>query len=652
MAKLKKSKKQNSSDKRGPAKKKFKPKNNKNTKKNQKNKNSLIKKNQNTSNNQGANKTEDAKKGDIVPKFEKSNAKSSFNKLKTAKSSAPGKPNMDLKKYKKSENLKEDTTGDKPNWLEFKKQSKELREKRRARKLDTTYETAVAAKKLGEQLRTSKIDSVVKEKLTKKFHDLVQDKYAKMIFMHDLSRVIQWEIKYCGPDIQLAIVQELKPYLKEMIHSKYARNVIKSLLKRGSDDVKKCILESCHGNVVKLLSSVIPSIIFEKIYVEVATEKEKILFKQEFYGDFYKRSKDPNIKTLTDSYKSSESMKTATLSAVKANLVKILNKNLINSTLVHTVLYEYLSNCSKDDRNEILALVRPMIADLSQTKDGTKVGNMCIWYGTNKDRKLIMKALKEHVTKIITSEHGYLMILCLLDTVDDTVLLKKIILPEVLNNINEIVLNEYGRKVILSIVARRDKCFFHPSLISYLSEGDGNEASKKPADIREKELLDHVIDGLLQNIESNVKLWLSNGSIQFVTLAILKASTGDKARAAYKSIAQFLCDVNSNIEKDGEKVKAVDDAGLHMILKKLIKLDAKRRENEELTFGEVLIEYMTDETVKQWIAINRGCFLIVHLLENESEDVIDQLKLRLKKQNFNSVKSTGATILLKKLNTN
>ncbi|XP_011494528.1 PREDICTED: protein penguin [Ceratosolen solmsi marchali] len=541
---------------------------------------------------------------------------------------------------------------EKPNWLEYKKQQKDLRDKRRAKKLDDIYDISIKAKKIGEELRRTKLSENIKEKLTKNLYDLIQNKYAKLIFSHDISRVIQWQLKYCNDDTMSAIMEEIKPNLIDMFYSKYAKNIIKTLLKRGSDNVKQLILQQCNGHVVKLLSSVISAPIFEKIYVEIASPSDKNIVKQEFYSDLYKKCKDPNVKVLADTFKDAGDMKVAILSTVKSNLIKILNKNLINSTIVHTVLYEYLSICSKEDRAEIIVMTRPLIAELSQTKDGAKAANLCIWHGTNKDRKLIMKALKGHVKDIITSEYGHLIILALLDCVDDTILLKKIILQDMLNDLNEIVTNNYGKRVILYLVARRDTHHFHPSLIEYLKEGDGNETSKKPADIREKELLDSVVDNLLEGIKSDIKLWLSKGSIQLVTLAILKCCREDKPKLAFEAIAKFITDPSSKLENGKkEALDIIEDPGLHLMLKKLIQMDSERVQKNELTFGEVLLEHLSTEVIKHWINFNRSCFLLITLLKYESEKAVSELKAQLLKiEELKSKKSLGALILLKKLN--
>ncbi|XP_014222554.1 pumilio homolog 3 [Trichogramma pretiosum] len=578
--------------------------------------------------------------------------KKSFDKKKI-QNKGPRKPNLDKAKMIKKE--KETAENEKPNWLEYKKEQKELREKRRAKKLDDAYDIVIQAKKIGEKIRRAELPKDEQAKLTKQLHDLLKTHYLKMIFMHDLSRVIQWQIKYSNPDIQLEIVTEIRPQLIKMFFCKYSKNIIKTLLKTaGSSKIKQEILEVCYGNVVKLTSSVLSASMFEKIYVEIASVQQKLAFKQEFYGDYYKKSKDKNIKSVTDVFEQSPDMKSATLTAMKANLNKILNKNLINSSLVHTVLYEFLSHCSKEDKDEIMALARPLIAELSQTKDGAKAANICIWNGTNKDKKVMMKTLKEHVKSIATSDHGSLMLMCLFDAVDDTVLLKKIIIQEIINNIDEIAADDCGRRVIMYMVAKRDSKFFHPTTIDYLKQGDNNEFTKKPQEVKAKEILESVSENLLESISEKPLMWLNNGKIQIVTLAILNNCSGPKLKEAFASVAKFITDIDSvmdNKDKKDEKIKAIEEAGLHMTLKKIIQMDQSRKEKQETTFGEVLLEYLTEEVLENWVKFNRGCFLLVNFIKCESEECVKTLKEKLKNvKNLKAESSKGAEILLENLN--
>ncbi|CAL7951977.1 unnamed protein product [Xylocopa violacea] len=540
---------------------------------------------------------------------------------------------------------------EKPNWLEFKKKKKELREKYKAKRLSNIYDLSIAVKQIGEKLRRSDCSKLERKKLISKAHDLLKTNYNRVVLTHDMSRIVQWMFKYGDTEIRQAIFQEVKQTLLSMVESKYAKNCIKTMLKYGSQEIRHEIISACYGNIVKFLSHSVVGPLLELMYSTWATEKEKRYFKQEFYGDMYKQAKDDNIKTLSDTYKTAKDMKAATLSAVKGNLMKILNKKLLNSTLVHCVLSEFLDNCSVEDRMEMIVMLRSSIVELSQTKFGSKVATICIWHGTNKDRKIIMKSLKENVKNIAMSEHGYITLLALFDSVDDTVLVKKIVLSEIQNHLTDIALNDYGKHVILYLIARRNSHYFAPNVVKYLEQGDNNATSKKSADVRAKELLDSVSDLLFEAVITNTSTWMSNSSIAMVTLAILKIGTGAKLMKAFEAIAVFITNLKSTIVEGDEKYKPVEHSGLHMMLKKLIQNDKELHDKGENTFGEVLVNHLETNIIEEWIGCNRGCFLLVLLLENETPSTVNIIISKLKPM-INTLKSKsnpGAEILLKKL---
>ena len=76
----------------------------------------------------------------------------------------------------------------------------------------------------------------------------------------------------------------------------------------------------------------------------------------------------------------------------------------------------------------------PPLIRLVHTKEGAQVACSVISYGTAKDRKKAIKGLAgeaESILKMAKDEYGHVVLLCILDTVDDTALLKKQILPEI-----------------------------------------------------------------------------------------------------------------------------------------------------------------------------------------------------------------------------
>ncbi|XP_012233840.1 pumilio homolog 3 [Linepithema humile] len=580
-----------------------------------------------------------------------------INQLKLKKKKELGQKSEATKKKNSKDNnvelVKNNVTTEKTDWLKLKKERKELREKRRAKKVnnDTVYDKIIQAKKISEKLRRSDCTLQERVKLARTLHEMLKTHYNKVIFTHDMSRVVQCIIKYCEADVRQTIVREIKPFITQMLESKYAKNCIRTILKHGSREIKNDVISAFYGNIVRLMSHAVSAPLIELTYSTWCTDLDKIYFKQEFFGDLYKLMKDKTVISLSDVFETAMDMKTATLSAVKTNLVRILNKSLINSTLLHTVIWEFFCVCSVEDRNELIVMLRDFIITLSQTKMGAKVAAQCIWHGNNKDRKVIMKAFKENVKTVCTSEYGYMTLLALLDSVDDTVIMKKIILSELQQDLIDIALNEYGRRVILYLVARRDSHYFPPSIVEYLQKGDNNSISKKPADIREKELLETIRDPLLDAVIADAATWLSNGAIAMVTLAILKVGSGQKLHSAFESIAKFISNVDAKIKENDAECNLVEHPGLHMMLKKLIQNDQELLKKDECTFGEILISRLTAEVLQKWIEFNRACFLLIFLIENESESNTRILSSKLKPltKNLVSKKNSGASILLKKL---
>lgn len=583
----------------------------------------------------------DDKKKLIKGKFEKPLGAKKFGKASLALAKNNGK-------FTNTNN--QENSGEKPDWKVFKKEKKELKEKRKSKKLNEVYDVSVKAKQIGEKLRQANCSPAEREKLCSQLFTLFNGNFNKLIFTHDMSRIVQWLLKYCNDKIRQSIMDEVKSSIVLMLQSKYAKNCIKKAVKYGNDEIRQKILTACIGNVVKLMSHTIASPIIDNAYKR-ANEKTKNYFKQEFFGDMYTQSKDDKIKTLKDVFAEATDMKSATLSAVKINLLRVLNKNLVGSAVIHTVLAEYLELCSEEDRNELIIMLRDSIVELSKTKDGAKVAMLCIWHGTPKDRKLSLKAIKDNVQDLATSEHGHLILMAMFDSIDDTVLMKKILIPELLSDIHSLISSEYGRKVILYLVARRDPRHFRPELIALLQKGDGNAVSKKPAEIREKELLQAVIDCFLESITTVTLVWLASGTIAMVTLSILEAGQGEKLKDAFTAITEYLIDINSVAEEGEIRYSAVEHPGLHMMLKKLICGDKKLVEKNECTFGEILIAKLDDSIIQRWIEFNRACFLLILLLENESESVRNNLISILKGsvKLLKCKKHSGASILLKKI---
>ncbi|KAG8236484.1 hypothetical protein J437_LFUL016632, partial [Ladona fulva] len=546
----------------------------------------------------------------------------------------------------KSKNI----TDKKPDWMKFKEKKKELKVERKKQRC--LYTTGLHAKQLWEKYRQKVCEASVKVELGNKLHSLLKGHYQQAVLSHDLGRIIQWLIKQGNIEIQQDIAKELHSNYVEICKSKYGSYTVRKLLKSGIRKIKNEIIGSLMGHIVKLMSHKIAAPVVSDSYELYSNAVQRCCLKQEFYGDMFRLSKDHNVKNLKMALDPCENLKKAILGSTKANLMKVISKNLVNSALVNDVIAEFIPLCEEVDRTDIISAIKGFLPQMVKTKEGAKVGRVCLWYGMQKERKVLVKCLKGSVSEIAMSEHGSSVLMAMFDCVDDTVLVQKAILTEIVSNILEIAKNKNGRKVVLYLVAPRDPLYFHPSIVQLLSEGDSNPYSKKLSDLRRKELLDYILNPLLLSVAENIDEWVADNSIALVTLAILKAGTGENAKAAFSALTKYVCSNGIADETESESCSVVESPGLHFLIKKLILFDKSRCEGNEGSFSEVFVNVLDISAVNQLIQSNRGCFLLVMLLESDIEQCVktvkslmtEDVRKTLKKKSFK-----GSEILQMKL---
>lgn len=268
---------------------------------------------------------------------------------------------------------------------------------------------------------------------------------------------------------------------------------------------------------------------------------------------------------------------------------------------------------------------------------------------------------------------------------DDTVMLSKTVFNVIISRLESIASNEWGRKVLEWSVAPTDTAFFHPQFVTEMT--GGLKHSKKDPEVRQKEIFAIVEKPFTEAIAKNATFWLRGGSTGLLTCAIMKKAKGDHSKEAYAALADVVsdpewkvCETETELEQDSEKVEpqipsikikklkknplideneekpeekemiGIEHPGLHVVLKKLIKLDqVKDDEDKSNRFGAALVVKLSKETVQKWIPLNRACFILLTLIENNDESIQSQIKQLLDKKSLKKQQHSGAKILLKKL---
>ncbi|XP_062535043.1 protein penguin [Armigeres subalbatus] len=587
-------------------------------------------------------------------------------------------------------------------WNSLKAKQKELREQRRKNKTKDLYELSVGVKQIYEKLKRKTADN--KEKMVADLHEKLNkdNTYSRIATSHDTARVIQCMIKNASEDLRMQIADKLIPDLYELSTSKYGHHCVTSLLKNGTKPLWAKVVDGMIKHVVKMANHTFSGAIVDSVYNEYATTEQKTFMRQAFYSEIYQQTKDKNVTCMKDTWETNAYMKKTVLSTVKGHLVQAANKQLTDNALLHTLLMDFLQSAGEVERNEVIELYLPHLAAISSTKDGTSAAIFCFLNSVVKDRRAALKTLKQFVEKLSVHEHGHRLVLCILNCYDDTVILGKQVVSVIMEHVEAIVgSGEWGRKVVGWIFSPADKDLIHPTQIDIL---DGYLVhSKKDKEIRRKEVFASAVGAFSTAVESNAPFWLRGGHTALLTAAIVKNLTGEHLRKVHLGLAKVVTDPEWQVQEnevnlegavmqpkeekaangaDGKKtgrirkikkspfaedkekarekqlaanplIDGVEHAGVHIALKKLIKLDKEKLLEDENSsqFGSAVLDNLTDEVIKSWIRQNRPCFLLLLIFENSSEAIQKQLKQKLKsvKTDLKKQTHTGAKLLIEKL---
>uniref|UniRef100_A0A8C0FGP6 Pumilio RNA binding family member 3 n=1 Tax=Bubo bubo TaxID=30461 RepID=A0A8C0FGP6_BUBBB len=489
----------------------------------------------------------------------------------------------------------------KPKWNDFKKKRKELKQTRQLND-KSNYDIIVKSKQIWESMRRKKCDKEKREKLMNELQKLLHGKIKSLAFAHDSTRVIQCFIQYGNEKQRQETFEELKDSLVELSKSKYSRNIVKKFLMYGTKPQVAEIIKSFKGHVKKMLRHAEASAVVEYAYNDKAILEQRNMLTEELYGNTFQVYKTPVSPTLDKVLEAQPEKREAILDEMKQILTPM----------------------------EMIEAIREAVIYLAHTHDGARVAMHCLWHGTPKDRKVIVKTMKTYIEKIAMGEFSHLVLLAAFDCIDDTKLVKQLIISEINASLPDIINNKYGKKVLLYLLSPRDPAHFVPEIITLLQQGDGNAYSKKNTELRRRELLEAISSPLLEYLQEHTQEVVIDKATFVLVADILRTALGD-IQPALDAIANLAAEELVPGGRDGQLHIAEHPAG-HLVLKWLIEQDEKMRESgKEVCFGRTLVERVGIENMKTWAEVNRGAIILCCLLRSADQKVANTVKKGLKK---------------------
>ncbi|VIO93715.1 Uncharacterized protein BM_BM7594 [Brugia malayi] len=527
-----------------------------------------------------------------------------------------------------------------------------IRELRRKHK--PHFDLVLQCKHLWEKLRCGKTSETERKKLVIDIYGIVKGKVKELIFAHDACRIVECMVKNGGSDVRNALFEELVSEIISMTKSKYARFFIIKMLKHGSVVQRQIIFDAFRGHCVSLLRMSSSAQVLESAYNDYANAQQRYSIIIEFYGvDFsYFKAADNRVRTLKEIIMDFPSRKSSVVKYLENILIDIVDKPQIKLSLTHRLLSDFFEFAGNKQLEEMIDSLKLYIPQIVHTNDGVRIAMKCLWNSSARTRKVMLKNFKGLVMKTCLEEFAHRFLIAVFDTVDDTVLIDRYLLKELLDNIDEIIKSNYGVKIMHHLIHPRDPRFCSASQIAVYKAGDENPYSKKDSKLRYAELFSYIQKPFCSYFATNMDVLLFESHASLLILDLLEAPTDldvfdrkvsleDRA-ACYDAIA-LICS-REFIPCDREQLHPVEHPQAHFVISKLLKSDSKF----DIRLGDFIVERCRDQ-LSSWLACNKGCFILLHILENASQQTQKLLRSALSLAVVGKYHTKGATALKQKL---
>ncbi|KAF8401414.1 hypothetical protein HHK36_012353 [Tetracentron sinense] len=207
---------------------------------------------------------------------------------------------------------------------------------------------------------------------------------------------------------------------------------------------KRVLRDDKISSFVDLIPGFFPAVIEQAYQLGNASQKQGLLL--ELYSTELQLFKDlvsMKESRLVDLISKLGLQKASVIRHMTSVIQPILEKGIVDHSIIHSALMEYFSIADKSSAADaIQQLSGPLLVRMIHTRDGSKVGMLCVKHGSAKERKKIIKGMKGHIGKIAHDQYGSMVLVCIISTVDDTKLITKIVIRELQTILKELVLEK------------------------------------------------------------------------------------------------------------------------------------------------------------------------------------------------------------------
>ncbi|CAM0953458.1 unnamed protein product [Alopecurus aequalis] len=382
---------------------------------------------------------------------------------------------------------------------------------------------------LWEKMRCHDVSKADRTKLVTEALGKMNGNFLEIAKSRVTATVLQKCVNWCSESEREAIFVTLQKHFITLSCHKYAVLVVKKIIELANRKDLAWFISALEGNVALLLCHTLGVSVVDCAFQRAAPHQRRGLLLELYttemqqFRDLTRQNTDSLLETI-----SKLELKESSVQQYMTTLViqPILEKGIVEYSIVHTVILEYLTIADETSASEVIHQLIPhltqgsyviegdelsgvtelptktkakrkipLLVQIMRTQEGLKLGLGCLKHGSVKERKKIIESLKGHIMKLALNDNGCLFLVCLLSIVEDTELVTKIVIKELAEELKKLVFDKNGRRPLLQLLdplcsrylSRADLACLDYSVHSLISKDEAPESESKLDAVSDKE---------------------------------------------------------------------------------------------------------------------------------------------------------------------
>jgi pumilio family protein 6 len=368
--------------------------------------------------------------------------------------------------------------------------------------------------------------------------ELLGGKFKDLILKHEGSRVVQTCVKHGSPAERTQIALELKGAFFEVSKNKYGKHLVSKLLLYCPKQ-RDLIINEFYGHIVKGMKHKDASWVIETIFSDYSNASKRQRLIQEFYSPEFALFKKEAI-SLEQVLAQYPDKKAGIIQSLEESLNVLLKKGNLGLSVVHRLMLDYLMVAEVKTIQAWISSISDFLPEIVHTADGAKGVIRCVALANSKDRKAIIKSFKPFVEKICKDDKGFQTLLAIFALVDDTVLVGKALVGEVMTHLDSLIKDKHGRKVIGYLVTGKNPRILSTATIQLLDDARKFAESKKDDPIRHGELKAQTVGPLFDYLSVNISNLVTDVEMASFLAEVVGDLAEDRQTAIIRQAFEFL----------------------------------------------------------------------------------------------------------------